>query len=223
MHLVTAADSGSLRINSQALAWADVVEFDEAHAAVRASPGAALTPGQADALRQAVALYGEGLPSGRFQEWARAEALRLRQTYLAMLEQLMEYSEARGEYSEGLHHGRTVLRHDPARETAHRRLMILHDRSGDRAAAIRQYHVCAEALAREFGVRPSAETVALYRRLTPAAGEGEPAAEPPAAVIPLPSAAPDAESLSALQLRLEKIKITLASLYENIDQPTDGR
>jgi DNA-binding SARP family transcriptional activator len=35
-------------------------------------------------------------------------------------------------------------------------------RQGDRAAAIRQYQVCAEVLREELGLSPSAETEALY-------------------------------------------------------------
>ncbi len=62
-----------------------------------------------------------------------------------------------------------VIALNPYREQPHRRLMALHLRNGDRAAAIAQYETLAALLADEIGVEPAAETQALYRRAMTAA------------------------------------------------------
>ena len=45
--------------------------------------------------------------------------------------------------------------------------MRLHDARGDRARALRVYHVCAATLERELGVEPSAATREAYEALLP--------------------------------------------------------
>jgi TolB-like protein len=59
---------------------------------------------------------------------------------------------------------------DPAFEPAYRARMTILARSGDRAAALREYERCRAALAREVGVPPGPQTEALHREL--AAGDG---------------------------------------------------
>jgi predicted ATPase/Tfp pilus assembly protein PilF len=54
---------------------------------------------------------------------------------------------------------------DPWREEAHRQLMLLLARSGQRSAALRQYETCRRILADELGVEPGAETRVLYERI----------------------------------------------------------
>src|SRR5262249_40193690 len=53
-------------------------------------------------------------------------------------------------------------------------LMQLHDARGDRARALRVYHVCAATLERELGIEPSAQTREAYDALLPV--QREPAA-----------------------------------------------
>ena len=55
-----------------------------------------------------------------------------------------------------------MLAEDDCREDAHRRLMRCYSRQGQRNLALRQYHLCAETLARVLDVSPMQETVALY-------------------------------------------------------------
>lgn len=85
--------------------------------------------------------------------------------YLVMLDKLMEFCEAQQQYETGLAYGSRILRHDPARERTHRRLMRLHCMSGDRTSALRQYQHCVVALEEELGVRPARPTEALYEQI----------------------------------------------------------
>jgi DNA-binding SARP family transcriptional activator len=50
-------------------------------------------------------------------------------------------------------------------EHAHRRLMDCFARLNQRHLALRQYQLCTEALAKEFDLKPSQETVALYKTI----------------------------------------------------------
>jgi len=56
----------------------------------------------------------------------------------------------------------TLVNLDPYRELAHRELMRCYFRLGDRAMAIRQYHLCADILREDLGVSPMQETEDLY-------------------------------------------------------------
>jgi DNA-binding SARP family transcriptional activator len=54
---------------------------------------------------------------------------------------------------------------DDLREKLHCKLMTAYVLSGQRSQALAQYQCCAEVLERELGTSPSAETIALYRRI----------------------------------------------------------
>jgi predicted ATPase len=65
----------------------------------------------------------------------------------------------------GIAAGRQVLEVAPWCEEAHRQLMRLLARAGQRAQALVQYERCRSVLARELGVAPQEATTALYERL----------------------------------------------------------
>ncbi len=71
----------------------------------------------------------------------------------------------RWETEAGVAAARRLLALEPWREEAHRQLMLLLARSGQRSAALAQYEACRRALAEELGAEPARETVGLYRRL----------------------------------------------------------
>ncbi|MBI5290617.1 MAG: tetratricopeptide repeat protein, partial [Chloroflexi bacterium] len=54
---------------------------------------------------------------------------------------------------------------EPWNEEAHRRMMELLARTGQRSAALAQFEACRRALADELGLEPAPETTALYERL----------------------------------------------------------
>ena len=60
---------------------------------------------------------------------------------------------------------RQALLVEPEREDAHRRLMAAYARVGQRAQALRQFELCAEALRRRLQTLPSPETAALHERI----------------------------------------------------------
>src|SRR5439155_75978 len=90
--------------------------------------------------------------------------------YLAVSEQpqrratlaTLFWPETSGDIASALAHAKARLALDPLHEPAHRDLMRLYARSGDRSAALRQYHECVRLLDGELGVAPIAETKALH-------------------------------------------------------------
>lgn len=162
------APSERLSLNRAIDVWVDVTAFEEAFLLLQKSraPDARAPDAQAmDSVRTAVNYYQGDFLQGCYQGWCVYERERLQSMYLTMLDRLIEDCLDRREYEEGVGYGQRILHHDPASERTHRQLMKLHCLAGDRAAAIRQYERCVNALREELGVKPDRRTVELYEQL----------------------------------------------------------
>ncbi|HLJ99255.1 MAG TPA: BTAD domain-containing putative transcriptional regulator [Streptosporangiaceae bacterium] len=201
--------SGWIRVNPRAVLWLDIASFEETHDNHRDTRGHELTDQQAQAIEAAVVLYRGDLIEAWYQDWCIYERDRLQLIYLAMMEQLMSYCEVRGRYPQGVAYGQRILRCDPARECTHRNLMRLYYHAGDRTTALRQFARCAEAMAKQFNVHPSRETVALYHQV-----RGD-------QVETLTRQEHDSEyrdDLRGLQTSLELIAATVSALQRQVQQ-----
>jgi DNA-binding SARP family transcriptional activator len=196
-----------------------VGDFERAFESARGERGKELGDERAGELRAAVRLYRGDLLEGWYQDWCLFERERLQNMYLLMLDKLMGYCEARADYEEGQHFGGLILRHDRAREGAHRRLMRLHHRAGDRTAALRQYERCVTALREELGVAPDRQTAALHREIRADAGQDESPAPAPAEAS---AQQPDAEglplSLTDVLGRLRQLQQIVSDAQHRIQQ-----
>jgi DNA-binding SARP family transcriptional activator len=150
--------------------WADVLEFEKTYNALRSIPSAKLNPDQFQELKKAKELYRGDLLNGWYWDWCILDRERFREMLLIMINKLMGYCEAYGDYEAGLSYGNEILSYDRAHERTHRRMMRLYDLSGNRSAALRQYERCQEALREELAVEPSNRTRLLYQRIA----RGEP-------------------------------------------------
>jgi len=106
-----------------------------------------------------------------FEEWALLQRERFHGLALQGLHTLSAYYAAQGKAGcpAGIRYTRRLLRLEPWCEKAHRQLMELLARSGQRGAALAQYKQCCQTLAAEFGIQPMAETTALFERIRAAA------------------------------------------------------
>lgn len=217
-----AVESELIRLDSAA-AWLDVEDFERAYPVVRETPAQALSEADVRALEHAVSLYRGDLLANVFFDWCGYERDRLRLLHLLMREHLMDYCCARGLYRDGLAHGEVVLRQEPARETTHRRLMLLHYSAGDRVSALRQYDHCREAMAREFGIQPSAGTDRLHEQIR---GDRELAVA--VSTTGPADGRPRIEVIAELSNRLDQIQASLTAvqqalngaLLHDLDAPT---
>src|SRR5262249_30237786 len=57
------------------------------------------------------------------------------------------------------------LRSTPLDEPAHRALMRIYAQQGNTTLALKQYHLCCDALEGDLGVKPEAETQRLYQSI----------------------------------------------------------
>jgi DNA-binding SARP family transcriptional activator len=176
----------TLRWRPDAPYWLDVAVFEQALAEGR--------------LQDAVDAYTGDLIEGSYDDWLLEERERLRELQADALEQLVRQLEQGDEKAGAIRHAERLVRHDPLREETYRLLMRLHDAAGDRARALRAYHVCAATLARELGIEPSAATRAAYDALLPVAREprSEERRSPSPARPPLIGRAAERARLTAL-------------------------
>jgi DNA-binding SARP family transcriptional activator len=154
-----------VQVSPEADLWLDVTLFEQAFTIAQGTPGKQLDTQRAQALRDAVELYRGDLLEGWCHDWCLFERERLQNMYLAILDKLIDYTEANHDYEAGLAYGARILRHDRARERTHRRLMRLHYLCHNRTAALRQYEHCVAALTEELGVQPARSTMALYEQI----------------------------------------------------------
>jgi DNA-binding SARP family transcriptional activator/CheY-like chemotaxis protein len=116
-------------------------------------------------------LDGFHLDENAFETWAQSERERLRQIaidcHLRLLRLLIEV----GRTPDAVQVALRVLAIEPTHEATHRTLMRLYLAQGRRDAAVRQYHICADALFDALRIKPSPETEALFEEIR----EGAPA------------------------------------------------
>ena len=159
------SDAVAVRWRADAPFSLDVGEFEQLAADAKEAREAGEADAERGALERAVTLYGGDLLPGCYDDWVAPERERLHEIFLAAAERLAELLELEGDYRSAITWARRLRGHDPLNEGFCRRLMRLYSLIGDRAGALRVYHGCATALAREIGVGPSAATREAYERL----------------------------------------------------------
>jgi predicted ATPase/DNA-binding SARP family transcriptional activator len=175
-------DRSQVSINQDAPLWLDVAELEKAFSGWVESQGK-ITPEIAAGIERAAALYRGDFLEGfyvrqarQFEDWLVRERERLRHKMLDALGDLVAYELHTGAYQSGAEHAYRLLELEPLMESAHRQLMRLLEYSGQRPAALEAYQRLEDLLDQELGVKPEAETQALYRRLQ-AGNLEQPAAE----------------------------------------------
>jgi len=157
----------------------------------------ALESGSSADLERAVALYRGDLlgdfvlDEAPFEDWRQIEGERLRRRTLQVLGKRLAELVETGDVEPALALGERLLELDPIAEETHQALMRLDIERGALGSAMRRYQRCREALATGLGVRPSAATEDLHRRIRarPMPG-GESGGAPLVAVLPFESRSP---------------------------------
>lgn len=110
-------------------------------------------------------LAGLGVRAPVFEEWLLRERDRLRGLMIGALGKVLAEKAENGSVDEALGLAQRLLALDLAHEPAHRAIMRLYAEIGQRDAALRQYQICREVLARELDVAPEPETEVLFERI----------------------------------------------------------
>ena len=187
--------------------WVDALEFRTL---------AALDTADVDVLRRAVQLYQGALLEGlmlpdspTFDEWLFLRRDTLEQQALKTLHTLVEQLIRQAAPREALLFAQRLVTLEPLHEGAYQHLMQIHAALGDRDGVRHQYRLCVNVLARELGVKPSAETQELYRQLRVDKGNHtvvvpvKPAPHPGDQLLELPFLGRERE-LAALQALLKQ-------------------
>ncbi len=167
-------DKESVTFNTDTNFWLDTAVFTPILQTTQQeiAEDGCLTPETAVQLTDALTLYrGEFLAgfhvreARNYEEWMLLERERWCHQISVALQALVTFHLHRREYAAGIVQARQLIRLDNLQENAHRQLMLLLARSGDRTAALAQYETCRQILAQELGVEPMVETTALYERI----------------------------------------------------------
>ena len=154
--------------------WVDVWAFAQHLAAVQTHdhPSGIYCAACLEHLRAARALYTGDLLAGytlaaspAFEEWHFFQQESLRSQLLEVLSNLAALEMAGANLAQAIPPLRQRLAIDPLHEESHRQLIWLYTHTGQRTAALRQFAECKEALARDLGIDPAPETIALYRQI----------------------------------------------------------
>lgn len=123
-------------------------------------------------LRAAIALYrGDFLEdfyvrqAPAFEEWVVQQQTQLREMVLQAYHTAILLCREQELLDVGVAYARELLQMDPVREEAHRQLMWLLARQGQRSAALAQYEICRDVLAQELNLEPATETAVLYEHI----------------------------------------------------------
>ncbi len=100
-----------------------------------------------------------------FEQWVLVQRAHYREAVINGLHTLAGFYEQGGDLPSAITHTRRLLTLEPWREEAHRQLMTLLARSGQRAAALAQFETCRRILDEELAVEPDVETRALVEAI----------------------------------------------------------
>jgi DNA-binding SARP family transcriptional activator len=116
-------------------------------------------------LELAARLYSGDLLPACYDDWVVEERAKLRTEVYGALMQLTEEAAERDDHIATIRYAQRIIDLEPTDEAAVRLQMEAHLSVGDRAAALRAYHRCAEALERELAVAPGEAIGAMYQQL----------------------------------------------------------
>jgi DNA-binding SARP family transcriptional activator/Flp pilus assembly protein TadD len=109
-----------------------------------------------------------------FSVWLDIERARLRELAWQALYRLAKHRKSHGQDAEALAIGRRLLDLDSIREKAHRLVMRILAKQGERAQALQHYHRLTELLREELDVEPDLMTMRLYEEIKAAAEADRP-------------------------------------------------
>ena len=175
----------TLHWRADAPATVDLIDFETSLAAASAAEARREATAARTCLEQAIMAYGGDLLPARYEDFILSERERLRNKCLGALEQLAELCATGRDYPNAIRWNEEILRLEPLRESTCRKLMQLHERSGNRGGALQAYRALAERLQRELQAAPDPSSEALFRSILARSAPTPPSREEGSRHIPL--------------------------------------
>jgi DNA-binding SARP family transcriptional activator len=157
---------GCYRLNPALRLWLDAEAFvDHLHRAQVAEQRGDEAGAIAD-YQVAQALYRNALlEEDRFEDWPVPQRQSLQADFMRVLQRLCAHHFDAGDFEACVAVCTRRLEVDRCDEDAHCLLMRCYSRMGHAHLALRQYHFCVDALARELKLIPGPQTVALFHTI----------------------------------------------------------
>lgn len=215
------SDGDVLTLNAERPVWVDAHALTEAADLARATDNdAPLYDDDLRRLAKVAELYQGPVLPGCDDAWCLAPRARLDDHAVTVLEAVSREHERRGALNAAVVWAQRTLEVEPAHERTHRRLMLLHYRTGDRTRALRQLERCRSALQRELEVRPSRSSEELGAAIRAGVPPESLSAEPASGLLPRRdvSTAPDLLVVDAL----ETLRAELAALRRSVEALAAG-
>ncbi len=176
------ADYYTVQFQPPPSVWVDTIAFEELLKSSRGDEvqggrgevfsSSPLPPRSSALLTEAVTLYRGQFMAGfylddcpEFEAWLLSEQEAWQRQVTQVLDKLINYHASQQQDEPAQAYARRWLMLEPWQEQAHRYLMRLLARNGQRPAALAQYETCRRVLDEELAVEPSTETVALYEQI----------------------------------------------------------
>ena len=148
--------------------WYDVDVFGQRYHLAKQSLGAKDDQAAREALLAMVDLYRGDYVQSFYSDWCTFRRGELQRTYLDARYQLAQIAWRHDQVEESLTHYQQMLAIDKCLEEAHYGIMRCYLHLGKRGLALRQYHLCRDALQSELAVRPGPALQQLYKSLVAA-------------------------------------------------------
>ncbi len=155
----------------------DVADFLTAVSQIKNTAGQPANTFDQVALGAAVELVKDKFMAGfclkdaaPFDDWLFFQAEHIHRKLVEVLQLLVTWHSAAEAWESAIQYGRRWLQADPLHEPSYVWLMSLYARSGQKAAALRQYDQCQKTLKEQLGIAPQLETTALYEKISRAQG-----------------------------------------------------
>ena len=95
--------------------------------------------------------------------WLDSQRNYFNKQRMELLSQLTKRHYEKADFQNVINTGNQALGYDPLNEQIHRMMMQAFLASGNRVAAIKQYHLCCQSLKSELAISPSEKTTAVYQ------------------------------------------------------------
>src|SRR3954471_4275082 len=172
----------------------DVIRFERLRLEGEAAHAAGIAALAAERFNEALGLW-RGEPLAEFQEpFARAEAARLEELYLACIEARIAVDLDRGRHAELVAELEPLVARHPLREGLRAQQMLALYRAGRQSEALAAYQTFRNHLSAEVGLEPSAPLRDLERRILRQDADLDLAVAPPP---PLAVAAPEVQYVTS--------------------------
>ncbi len=154
------------QLNPDLKIWLDCDAFkDSMIAGLRAEKEGKLSRTIRDFCAAEELYQGEFLAEDRYEDWPVVQRQRIQDEYLGLLERLGILYFDQVNYPACISACRKILEIDSCREQIHRQLMLCYTQLGQPYLAMRQFHLCVEALKKDLDLAPSSTTRDLYLQL----------------------------------------------------------